>query len=68
MEMRDWQDGWKILVITKDMPKGKEVEAGSSKTSTGGTVSPKKPTQQEKPGQKLVQQKKGSSPKKDAQT
>jgi hypothetical protein len=42
MEMRDWQDDWKIPVITKDMPKGKEVEAGSSKTSAGGSTTTKK--------------------------
>jgi hypothetical protein len=68
MEMRDWKDDWKIPVITKDMPKGKEVEAGSSKTSAGGSTMTKKPTQQGKPSQKTMQQKKGSTPKKDAQT
>jgi hypothetical protein len=41
MEMRDWQDDWKIPVITKDMPKGKEVEAGSSKTPAGDNIAPK---------------------------
>jgi hypothetical protein len=63
--MKDWQDDWKIPVITKDMPKGKEVEAGSSKTSAGGSIMTKKPTQQVKPGPKTMQQKKGSAPKKD---
>jgi hypothetical protein len=49
------------------MPKGKEVEEGSSKTPPGYNVVPKNPTQQGKPSQKSVQQKKGSAPKKDAQ-
>jgi hypothetical protein len=47
------------------MTKGKEVEEGLSKTSVGGSVADKKPTQQTKPGPKTVKQKKGSSPKKD---
>jgi hypothetical protein len=47
------------------MPKGKEVEAGSSKTSVGGSIMAKKPMQQTKPGPKTTQQKKGSAPKKD---
>jgi hypothetical protein len=66
MEMIDWQDDRKILVITKDMHKGKEVEAGLFKTSMGGSVMKKKPTQQAKPSQKAKTQKKGNAPKKDA--
>jgi hypothetical protein len=62
------EDDWKIPVITKEMPKGKEVEAGSSKTPAGDNIAPKNPTQQGKPSQKPVQQKKGSAPKKDAQS
>jgi hypothetical protein len=38
MEIRDWKDDWKIPVITKEIPKGKEVEAGSSKTPAGDNV------------------------------
>jgi hypothetical protein len=45
MIMRDWQDDWKITTIIEDMPKGKEVEEGSSKTSAGGNPATKKPTQ-----------------------
>jgi hypothetical protein len=41
MEMRDWKDDWKIPVITKDMPKGKEVEARSSKTLAEDSIVPK---------------------------
>jgi hypothetical protein len=67
-EIKDWKDDWKIPVITKDMPKGKEVEAGSSKTSGGGNFMAKKPTQQMKPGLKIVEQKKGNTPKKDRKT
>jgi hypothetical protein len=67
MEMRDWQDDWKIPVITKEIPKGKEVEVGSSKTHVRDNVARKKPTQHGKPNQKPTQQKKGSAPKKDAQ-
>jgi hypothetical protein len=68
MAMRDWQDDCKITVIAKDMPKGKEVEARSSKTSARGSVATKKLTQQGKHGQKTTVQKKGRAPKKDAQT
>jgi hypothetical protein len=68
MMMRDWQYDWQIPIITKNMPKGKEVEAGSSKTPVGGSAATKKPMEQVKPGQKLAQQKKGSAPKKDART
>jgi hypothetical protein len=42
MVMTDWQDDWNIPVITKDMPKVKEVEARSSKTSVGGSATTKK--------------------------
>ena len=45
MEMRDWQDDWNIQVITKEMPKGKEVEICLFKTSAGGSTVAKKPTQ-----------------------
>jgi hypothetical protein len=65
--MRDLQHDWNIPVITKDMPKGKEVKVGSSKTSAGGSVVTKKSTQQGKPGQNIVPQNKGSAPKKDEQ-
>ena len=41
--MRDWKNDWKIPVITKEMPKGKEVDAGSSKTPAGGNTATKKP-------------------------
>ena len=68
MAMRDWQDDWKIPVITKDMPKGKEVEARSSKTPVGDNISPQNPTQQGKPSQNPIQRKKGSAPRKDAQS
>jgi len=44
MEMQNWKDDWKILVITKEMTKGKEIEAGSSKTLVGDNVKPKNPT------------------------
>jgi hypothetical protein len=43
MAMKSWQEDWNIPVITKGMPKGKEVEAGSSKTSAGGNTATKKP-------------------------
>jgi hypothetical protein len=46
-EIKDWVDDWKIPVITKDMPKGKEIEAGSSKTSAGGSTTTKKPPHKE---------------------
>jgi hypothetical protein len=65
--MRDWQDDWKISIITKDMPKGKEVEVGSSKTSARGSTATKKLTQQGKLRQKTAQQKNGNAPKKDEQ-
>jgi hypothetical protein len=65
--MKYWQDDWKIPVITKDMPKGKEVEAVSSNTSVEGSVVTKKPTQQVKHRSKTMQQKKGNAPKKDGQ-
>jgi len=64
-EMKYWQEDWKISVITKDMTKGKEVEAVFSKTSARRSIVTKKPTQQGKPGQKTTQQNKGSAPKKD---
>jgi hypothetical protein len=67
-EIKDWVDDWKIPVITKDMPKGKEIEAGSSKTSAGGSAAMKKPPQQKKLGPKPTQQKKESAPKKNGQT
>jgi hypothetical protein len=38
-------DDWNIPFITKDMPKGKEVEVGSSKKFSGGSFTTKKPTQ-----------------------
>jgi hypothetical protein len=44
--MQYWKHDWKIPIITKDIPKGKEVEVGSSKTSTGVSVRTKKPIQQ----------------------
>jgi hypothetical protein len=50
------------------MPKGTELEAGSSKTSVGGSTAAKKSTQQGNPGQKTMTQKKGSAPNKDAPT
>jgi hypothetical protein len=65
--MRHLKDKWKILVITKEILKGKEVEIGSSKTSIGGSATTKKPTQQGKPSQKKMKQNKGTTPKKDAQ-
>jgi hypothetical protein len=54
MAMRDWQDEWKIPVITKKIPKGKEVESGLSKTSVGGSTIDKKPTEQGKPSQNTM--------------
>jgi len=65
MAMRDWQDDWKIPVINKEIPKGKEVEVGSSKTHVGDNDAPKKPKKQGKTSQKPVQKKKVSAPKKD---
>jgi hypothetical protein len=63
MAMRDWHDDWRIPVLTQEVPKGTEVDAGSTKTPAGDKVVPKKM----KPSQKSMQQKKGSAPKKDAQ-
>jgi hypothetical protein len=47
MAMWDWHDDWKISVITREVPTGKEVEAGVSKTPAGDSVVPKnlKPSQ-----------------------
>jgi hypothetical protein len=42
MEMHDWKDDWKIPVIAKEVPTGKEVEVGGSKTPVGDSVAPKK--------------------------
>jgi hypothetical protein len=49
------------------MPKGKEVEVGSSNISVGDNIVTKKPTYQGKTGQNIVQNKKGSTPKNDEQ-
>jgi hypothetical protein len=62
MSMWDLQDDWKIPVITKEMPTGKEVEEGSSKTHARDNIVPKiSGESQSEVG------KKGSDPKKDAQ-
>lgn len=64
MDMRDWKYDWRIPVLTQEVPKGTEADPGSTKIPTGAKVAPEKL----KPSQKLVQQKKGSVPKKDAPT
>jgi hypothetical protein len=48
MAMRYWHDDdWKIPVLTQEVPKGMEVDVGSTKTPAGDKVMPKKtkPTQ-----------------------
>jgi hypothetical protein len=62
MAMRDWHDDWKNPVLTQEVPKGTEVDAGSTKKGIGYKTVPKKP----KPTQDPTQQKNGSAPKKDA--
>lgn len=55
MAMRDWHNDWKIPVLTQEVPKSTEVDAGQTKTPAGDKIAPKKP----KPTQKSTQQKKG---------
>jgi hypothetical protein len=33
--IKDWEDDWKVPVITKELPKDKETEVGPSQTSAG---------------------------------
>jgi hypothetical protein len=63
MEIKDWQDDWRVPVLTQEMPTGKEADAGKDQTPVGDKVVPKKP----KPSQKPTQQKKGGVPKKGTQ-
>jgi hypothetical protein len=49
MAMRDWHDDWRISVPTQEVPKGTEVDMGTTKTSIGDTAVPKKPTKSGKP-------------------
>jgi hypothetical protein len=49
MAIHDWKDDWNIPIITKEIPKGKEVEVGSSKTPAEDNNVHKNLTQQGKP-------------------
>jgi hypothetical protein len=41
MATQDWHDDWNISFIHKEVPTGKEVEAGVSKTLARDIVDPK---------------------------
>jgi hypothetical protein len=40
--MQDWNDEWKIPIIHKEVPMGKVVEVGGSKTHARDGVAPKR--------------------------
>jgi hypothetical protein len=56
MAINDWQDDWRVLVLTQEMTKDKEAEAGKDQTLFGDKATPKNP----KPTQNPTQQKKGT--------
>jgi hypothetical protein len=59
MEIRDWQDDWRIPVLTQEMPTGMETDAGKVQTPVGDKVALKKP----KPSQNLDTTKEGGCAK-----
>jgi hypothetical protein len=63
MAIKDWQDDWRVPVLTQEMPIGKEIDRGKDQTPVGDKVAPKKPNS----SQKSVQQNKGGVPKKGTQ-
>jgi hypothetical protein len=60
MAIKDWQDDWRVPVLTQDMPTYKEAEAGKDQTLAGNKATPKNPKLSQKP----TQQNKGGAPKK----
>jgi len=63
MAIKDWQDEWRVPVLTQEMSTDKEVDVGKEQTLVRDKMIPKKPN----PGQNLTQQKKGGALKKGTQ-
>jgi hypothetical protein len=63
MTIKDWQDDWKIPVLTQEIPTGKEVDAEQYQTPVVDKFAPKKPN----PSHKSAQKKKVGVPKKGTQ-
>jgi hypothetical protein len=48
VDIKDWQDEWRVPVLIQEMSMDKEVDVGQEQTPFGDKMTPKKPN----PGQK----------------
>jgi hypothetical protein len=60
MDIKDWQDDWRVSFFTQEIPTNKEDDAGQDQTHARDKFVPNKPN----PSQKPAQQNKGGVPKK----